>query len=70
MGAPAVAIGASGSAMFSHLRYQLQNGRTARAEGLPSYFHQVRRLRGGRPTTARVTAIDSGDLVESTARSR
>jgi hypothetical protein len=69
-GAPLAAIGASGSAMFPHLHYQLQSGPTAHAEGLPSYFHDVRRLRGARPAVLKVTAIDSGDFVESAARRR
>lgn len=70
-GQPVGAIGASGSAMFPHLHYQLQDGPTARAEGLPSYFQQVRRWRGGaRPVTAKVTAIEAGDLIESAARPR
>lgn len=64
------AIGASGSAMFPHLHYQLQDRPTAHAEGLPSYFHDVRRLRGARPATLKTAAIDSGDLVESAATSR
>lgn len=68
-GASIGAIGASGSAMFPHLHYQLQDGPSARAEGLPSYFQQVRRWRGGvRPVTAKTTAIEAGDLIESTAR--
>ena len=49
-GAPIAAIGASGSAMFPHLHYQLQDGPTAHAQGLPSYFHDLRRARGGRPS--------------------
>jgi hypothetical protein len=71
-GAPIAAIGASGSAMFPHLHYQLQDGPDAHAQGLPSYFHDVRRLRGGsaRPATLKAAAIDSGDIVESAARPR
>jgi len=49
-GAELAAIGASGSAMFPHLHYQLQTTADGHAEGLPSYF-----------TT--LGQIDSGDLV-------
>jgi hypothetical protein len=49
-GAELAAIGASGSAMFPHLHYQLQTSADGHAEGLPSYFIGVGQ-------------IDSGDLV-------
>jgi murein DD-endopeptidase MepM/ murein hydrolase activator NlpD len=64
------AIGASGSAHFPHLHYQLQNGPTGHAEGLPSYFHDFRRILGARTLPVKVGAIDSGDLVESAAPPR
>ena len=69
-GQPIAAIGASGSAIFPHLHYQLQNGPTGHAEGLPSYFHDFRRALGARTAPVKVGAIDSGDLVESTAPPR
>lgn len=66
-GQPIAAIGASGSALFPHLHYQLQNGPTGHAEGLPSYFHDFRRVLGAGTAPVQVGAIDSGDLVESAA---
>lgn len=62
------AVGASGSSLMPHLHYQLQRGPTAAAEGLPSYFERVRRLRGGRVGAAGRAQIDSGEIVESAAR--
>ena len=69
-GQPVGAIGASGSALFPHLHYQLQNGPTGHAEGLPSYFHDFRRVLGASTTSIKAGAIDSGDIVESTAPPR
>jgi murein DD-endopeptidase MepM/ murein hydrolase activator NlpD len=66
-GQPIAAIGASGSALFPHLHYQLQNGPTGHAEGLPSYFHDFRRVLGAKTATVKLGAIDSGDLVEGAA---
>jgi murein DD-endopeptidase MepM/ murein hydrolase activator NlpD len=64
------AIGSSGSSLFPHLHYQLQNGPTGHAEGLPSYFHDFRRVLGARTALVKVGPIDSGDLVESTTPPR
>ncbi|MDI1479386.1 M23 family metallopeptidase [Polyangium sp. y55x31] len=65
------AIGASGSANFPHLHYQLQDGPNARAEGLPSYFHDFVRHRGARAIPVKRGTIGSGDLIEaSTAKRR
>jgi murein DD-endopeptidase MepM/ murein hydrolase activator NlpD len=63
-GQPIAAIGASGSALFPHLHYQLQNGPTGRAEGLPSYFHDFRRVLGAKTAPIQLGAIDSGDLID------
>jgi hypothetical protein len=57
-------IGASGSAMFPHLHYQLQTQPDGHAEGLPSSFHDFTRLHGARRTAVKRGQIDSGDLVE------
>ena len=54
--------------LMPHLHYQLQRGPTAAAEGLPSYFERVRRLRGGRVGAAGRAQIDSGEIVETAAR--
>jgi hypothetical protein len=64
------AIGASGSAMFPHLHYQLQNGPTGHAEGLPSYFHDFQRVLGATAVAVEIGAIDSGDLIETAAARR
>ncbi len=69
-GQPIAAIGASGSALFPHLHYQLQDGPTGHAEGLPSYFHDFRRALGARTVPVKLGAIDSGDLVEAAAPPR
>jgi hypothetical protein len=69
-GQPIAAIGASGSALFPHLHYQLQDGPTGHAEGVPSYFHDFGRVLGARTSPVKLGAIDSGDLVESTVAPR
>lgn len=60
-------VGASGSALFPHLHYQLQNRPDGHAEGLPSYFLDFTRIRGARRDRVRRGAIDSGDIVERAA---
>lgn len=58
-------IGASGSSLFPHLHYELRNGIGARdVDGLPSYFHQFRRLLGSRSIDVKTGPIDTGDIVE------
>lgn len=58
------AIGASGSSIMPHLHYQLQSGPDGHAEGLPSYFHDYRRVLGSRSVAVKRGQIDSGDLLE------
>jgi hypothetical protein len=57
-------VGASGSSLFPHLHYELVDGYRPGAEGLPSYFDGLTRVRGAarEPVTG---SIDSGDIVES-----
>ncbi len=62
------AIGASGSAMFPHLHYQLQTSATGTAEGLPSYFNAFSRIRGTRRIAVSSGQIDSGEIIESSTR--
>jgi biotin carboxyl carrier protein len=62
------AIGASGSAFFPHLHYQLQTSPTGAAEGLPSYFHAFARIRGSRRTPVASGQVDSGEIIESSAK--
>jgi murein DD-endopeptidase MepM/ murein hydrolase activator NlpD len=54
-------IGASGSAMFPHLHFQLQDGPTLQSEGLPSYFEGVQSWPTGGPAATR--GVDSGEFV-------
>jgi murein DD-endopeptidase MepM/ murein hydrolase activator NlpD len=55
------AIGASGSSLFPHLHYQLQQGPDMNSEGVPSRFDGVRTL--NRPSQS--GAVDSGDIAVS-----
>ena len=59
------AIGASGSAFFPHLHYQLQDGPTLSAEGLPSYFDQFHVLHGASAQQLHRATVDTGQIVES-----
>ncbi len=59
------AIGASGSAMFPHLHYQLQTSATGTAEGLPSYFNGFSRIRGSRRVAVSSGQIDSGEIIDT-----
>lgn len=59
------AVGNSGTSMFPHLHYQLMDGPTFAAEGVPSAFSGLTRVRGDKRTPLPVGAIDSGDIVES-----
>ena len=59
------AIGASGSAFFPHLHYQLQDGPTLSAEGLPSYFDRFRVLHGASAQQLHRATVDTGQIVES-----
>jgi hypothetical protein len=59
------AIGASGSSLFPHLHFQLMDGPTMRAEGVPSRFRGVVRLAGARRMPLALGHVDSGDLVFS-----
>ena len=62
-GEPVARIGASGSAMFPHLHFELQDGPDTHAEGLPSYFEGIRSwpaLAGDSPS---LRSVDTGELV-------
>jgi murein DD-endopeptidase MepM/ murein hydrolase activator NlpD len=56
-------IGASGSAFFPHLHFQLQDGPTLSAEGLPAYFDGLRDQAGARLPDAAV--VETGRVVEA-----
>lgn len=58
-------IGFSGDAFIPHLHYMLtDNADVFRAEGLPSYFHNFRRILGSTTREVSKGQIDSGDVVE------
>jgi len=57
-------IGASGSSKFPHLHYELQTGADTKAEALPSYFRDFRRVLGAKIQAVKLGQIDSGDIVE------
>lgn len=58
-------IGASGSAFFPHLHFQLQDGDDFDAEGLPSYFDRFARVLGSRHIKRQQASIDTGEIVEA-----
>jgi hypothetical protein len=58
-------VGFSGDALMPHLHYQLTNAPSEfAADGLPSYFHNFRRLLGAASVTLRSGQVDTGDIVE------
>lgn len=67
-GDPLAAIGASGSAFFPHLHFQLQSAPGIAAEGLPSYFDDFSRTIGTTRLPRRQATVDTGEIVESTER--
>lgn len=58
-------IGASGSALFPHLHYELQDGKDTGAEGLPSYFSDFRVWLGGDWAARKLGTVDTGEIVEA-----
>lgn len=56
-------VGASGSAMFPHLHFQLQDAADLRAEGLPSYFEGVRAW--GSDAAPMSRSVDTGEIVSA-----
>ena len=56
-------IGASGSAMFPHLHFELQDGPDTRAEGLPSYFEGIRSWPAVAGDAPARRSVDTGELV-------
>ena len=62
-------IGFSGDAFAPHLHYMLMNNVDVfHAEGLPSYFHNFRRILGSIAREVDEGEIDSGDIVEPKAK--
>lgn len=64
-GEPLARIGASGSAFFPHLHFQLQTGPGTDAEGLPSYFERFDRVIGGHLAARRQATVDTGEIVQA-----
>jgi murein DD-endopeptidase MepM/ murein hydrolase activator NlpD len=63
------AVGAAGSSLFPHLHYELRDGAGAKTvEGLPSYFSNFRRLYGARPVAVKKGAVNTGEIIETTAK--
>ncbi len=59
-------LGFAGDAFIPHLHYMLMdNPDVLRAEGLPSYFHNFRRILGSRSENIERGQVDSGDIIES-----
>lgn len=58
-------IGASGSAFFPHLHFQLQDGPDLDAEGLPSYFSGFERVLGKHSVPRKRASIDTGEIVQA-----
>lgn len=67
-GDPLAAIGASGSAFFPHLHFQLQSAPGIGADGLPSYFDDFARIIGTTRLPRQQATVDTGEIVESTER--
>jgi murein DD-endopeptidase MepM/ murein hydrolase activator NlpD len=62
-------VGFSGDAIFPHVHYSLLAGPDIyRSESLPAYFTQFRRLLGNESVRVEQGTIDSGDILESTAK--
>jgi murein DD-endopeptidase MepM/ murein hydrolase activator NlpD len=58
-------IGASGSAFFPHLHFELQDGPDTQAEGLPAYFDGFSRILGAARSPRHAASVDTGEIVES-----
>jgi hypothetical protein len=49
--------------MFPHLHYQVQDGPTLQAEGLPSYFERIRGADAPAAAQGELRSIDTGEIV-------
>ena len=62
-------VGFSGDAIFPHVHYSLLAGPDIyHDEAVPAYFTRFRRLLGSKSVDVQKGTIDSGDIVESTAK--
>jgi hypothetical protein len=62
---PIGAIGASGSAFFPHLHFEVRTNLTHAAEGLPSYFSNLLLVEGDRKTILASGLVETGNIIES-----
>lgn len=59
-------MGFAGDAFIPHLHYMLiDNADVMKAEGVPSYFHNFRRIMGANVEAVGLGQVDSGDIIES-----
>ena len=62
-------IGFAGDAFIPHLHYMVMDSpNIVKAEGLPSYFRNFRRVLGSATQSVAKGQIDSGDIVEASAK--
>ena len=62
-------IGFAGDAFIPHLHYMLiDNADVLKAESVPSYFHNFRRVLGSSSLEVDSGEIDSGDIVEPVSK--
>lgn len=66
-GQPIAQMGISGDADYVHLHYQLQNAVEINNESLPSYFRNFRWQLGKTVRLIKNGALETGDIVESSA---
>ncbi|MBA3672334.1 MAG: M23 family metallopeptidase [Gemmatimonadaceae bacterium] len=59
------AVGASGSANFPHLHFELQSGASTDSEGVPAWFHAFDRIQGRRRVAVRDGAVETGELLHA-----
>lgn len=59
------AIGASGSAFFPHLHFELRTDLTHAAEGLPSYFTGLWLVEGSKKSLLKSGLAETGNIVEA-----
>jgi len=60
-------LGFSGDAFLAHLHYQVQSD-AKYGEGLPSYFHDFKRMVGAKTVAVPYGQIDSGDVILTPTR--
>lgn len=67
-GQPIGRVGFSGDAIFPHVHYALLScADIHQCEGLPAYFHQVKRILGSRTALDDNAVLETGNVIESAA---